>query len=286
MNKIFILSAILSAVAAQITITNPIDSRIISEIRDDYNDFVRAANAAIADLMTKNNVAAEAAKKALNGKTTVPVRYNESTIKALLTAAPQILQYPAVWDVIDSNDDGEALDADDLVFSLSGVSPPTTNSNTSTSANMSNNNSNNSPNNIKGNPTVITNPIEYRIINEIIDDYDDFARAANAAIADLIAKNSVAGKAAKKALGGKTTVPVRYNEATVKALLTAAPQILQYPAVWDVIDSNDDGEALDSDDLVFSMPSKPSSGAKIAKKTSGGNVPSQKYSPSALIYPC
>ncbi|PVU85810.1 hypothetical protein BB561_006896, partial [Smittium simulii] len=281
MNKIFVLSAILSAVAAQITITNPTDSRIINEIREDYDDFVRVANAAIADLMTKNNVAAEAAKNALNGQTTVPVTYNESTIKALLTAAPQILQYPAVWNVIDSNDDGEALDADDLEIQL--------------------------------------------IINEIREEYDDFVRAANAAIAGLMTKNNVAAEAAKNALNGQTTVPVTYNESTIKALLTAAPQILQYPAVWNVIDSNDDGEALDADDLeiqliineireeyddfvraanaaiaglmtknnvaaeaaknalnddlVFSIPSKSSSGVKTAKEASGGNISDQKSEP-------
>ncbi|PVU93102.1 hypothetical protein BB561_003466 [Smittium simulii] len=265
MNKIFVLSALLSAVAAQITITNPTDSRVINEIREDYDDFIRAANAAIADLMTKNNVAAEAAKNALDGQTTVPATYNELTIRALLTAAPQILQYPDVWNVIDSKDANETLDADDLVFSMPSSTSPTTTTttptntsatttNTSTTTSTSNGSNNNSSNDIKGNPTVITNPTDSKILKEISDDYDDFARAANAAIADLMTKNNVAAEAAKNALDGQTNVPVAYNESTIRALLTAAPQILQYPDVWDVIDSNDANETLDADDLVFSMP--------------------------------
>ncbi|PVU87569.1 hypothetical protein BB561_006281 [Smittium simulii] len=319
------MTALLSAVAAQVTITNPTDSRIINEIREDYDDFIRAANAAIADLMTKNNVATEAAKNALTGQTTVPATYNESTIKALLTAAPQILQYPAVWDVIDRNPtvitnptDSRILkeisdDYDDFARAanaaivdlmkknnaaaeaakkaLSGkTTVPATYNEATIKALLtaapqilqypavwdltctSNGSNNNNSNNIKGNPTVITNPTDSRILKEISDDYDDFARAANAAIVDLMKKNNAAAEAAKKALSGKTTVPATYNEATIKALLTAAPQILQYPAVWDVIDSNNANETLDADDLVFSMPSSSSSGGNNASKKSGSSA--------------
>ncbi|PVU89272.1 hypothetical protein BB561_005456 [Smittium simulii] len=135
--------ALISAAAAQVTITDPTDSRILKEIRDDYNDFFKAANAAIADLMTKNNIAAEAAKKALNGQTTVPEKYNEETVKALLNAVPQILEYTAVWNVIDSNDAGETLDADDLIFSNTATinSLPTARISSSTSLLTVNNNS-------------------------------------------------------------------------------------------------------------------------------------------------
>ncbi|PVU89337.1 hypothetical protein BB561_005416 [Smittium simulii] len=287
MNKIFVLSALLSAVTAQVKITNPTDSRIINKICEDYVDFIRAANAAIADLVAKNNAAAEAVKKALNGQTTVPVTFNESTIKALLMAAPEILQYPAVWDVVDSKDANNTLDADDLVFSttssstlssstlssstlssstlssstlssstlssstLSSSTPSsslptaTTTANTSSTTSTSNGINNNSSNNIKKTPTVITNPTDSRILKEISDDYNDFIRNANA-------------------LNGQTTVPVTFNEATIKALLIAAPEILQYPAVWNVIGSKDTDTTLDVDEFVFSMSSSSSSGTNNA----------------------
>ncbi|PVU96822.1 hypothetical protein BB561_000959 [Smittium simulii] len=236
MNKIFVLSALISALAAQSVASESIDSKIIDEIRNEYNEFIPAANAAISDIVAHDNVTAEAAKKALDGQITVPTSYNETTVKSLLTAAPQILQYPAILDIIDTKVTENPTYDDVLSFTLEGAesSPPIDNSTVleDLSVEFYNSKSESTPKYIKQkSKNSKARRVEPRTLYKIRDNYKNFNKAANAAIADIVVKNRYVAKAIKKELNGQLTVPRKYNEATIKAILFVAPQILEYPAV-------------------------------------------------------
>ncbi|PVU98169.1 hypothetical protein BB561_000087 [Smittium simulii] len=284
MNKIFVLSALISVIAAQSVVTESIDSKIIDEIRNEYSDFIPAANAAIADIVANDNVTAEATKKALDGQINVPTSYNEEIVKSLLIAAPKILQYPAILGIIDTktteetpNDDelsftleepdsslpddelsftleepdsslpddelsftleepDSSLPDDELSFTLEEPDSSLPDDDSTNPKNSSvenyNSESENTPKYNKKKPkNSKARRIDPRTLYKIRDNYKNFIKAANAAIGDILFKKSYVAKALKKELNGRTTVPRRYNEATIKAILIAAPQILEYSAV-------------------------------------------------------
>ncbi|PVU96660.1 hypothetical protein BB561_001039 [Smittium simulii] len=97
-------------------IKNPTDPIIITEISENYSNFVKVANDAIVDLAKKNKGAADAAKKALGGKDTVPTDYDEKVLKALLTASPEILTYESVWDIVNKNEPSVIFRSRNVVF--------------------------------------------------------------------------------------------------------------------------------------------------------------------------
>ncbi|PVU95341.1 hypothetical protein BB561_001856 [Smittium simulii] len=131
-------------------------------------------------------------------------------------------------------------------------------------------------------PNIINNPTDAKILSQIEKNHKGFAKAADDAIADLDKKNKNAAKAAKKSLGGKDKVPKDYNEKTIKALLTAAPEILTYKDVWDIINKEDPSKTKGPNNFEFANTKTSASNHKSGKSSSNKMISSNLYEVSLL----